>query len=232
MSPPPRARAQALAAGRGGQHTLAVPLALRLAARIQERPLDDFFEDPTQLANGLRDFLDAVRPDGLVVTDGEALRDEVANMPVERLRDGMRIGTALEAAGRLRETVGDSAVLVAVLPGPATIAESRDKGEAGEVVQTLAQEFVGVGVDIILFTESEGTNLADFEAPLRTSANVARFHRGLTCLRGATLPFLTSPTVLPVTEPRPASGLVITDTDLPPDTDVTLVQDWVALVGS
>lgn len=232
MTVAPRARAQAIASGRGGRHTLAVPLALRLAARIQERPLADFFTDPTQLANGLREFLDAVRPDGLVVTDPEALDEDAVRAAPDGLAATPRIGTALEATGRLRQTIGDGAVLLAVLPGPATVAERRDKQEAGEVVRTLAKEFVGAGVDVVLFTEPPGANVADFEAPLRTSANLARFHRAATYLRGASVPFLAAPTVLPLSEPRPCTGLVITETDLPSDTDVTAVQDWVTAVGA
>ena len=75
---PPRARARALAVPGGGQHVLAVPLALRLAARIQERPLDGYFSDPTQLANGLRRLPAGRGADGLVITDPDALGEDVA----------------------------------------------------------------------------------------------------------------------------------------------------------
>lgn len=97
-----RGKAQAIAGGRGGQHTLAVPLAPRLAARIAERPWEAFLTDPTQLANGLGDLLDAVRPDGVAVT--------TPSMDVPGHREA-----ALEATRRLRVSAGDGAVLVAVL---------------------------------------------------------------------------------------------------------------------
>ncbi len=231
MPVPPRARAQAIATRRPAKHTLAVPLALRLAARIQERPLEDFFTDPTQLANGLREFFEAVGPDGIVVTDPEVLADEIVSCSVDELPTATRVSTAVEATGRLRSTFGDSAVLVAVLPGPASVAELRgDKASAGDIMQTLVKDFLGAGVDIIVFTETENASLADYEPVLRTSANMARFHRALTCLRGSAVSFLYAPTVVPLDEPRQETGLVFTETDLPTDTSVTLVQDWVAAV--
>jgi DNA-binding NarL/FixJ family response regulator len=90
--------------GRGGRHTLAVPLAPRLAARIAERPWEAFLTDPTQLANGLGDLLDAVHPDGVAVT-----LPSLAGVAGHR-------DAALEATRRLRVSAGDGAVLIAVLP--------------------------------------------------------------------------------------------------------------------
>lgn len=231
MTLTPRARAQAIATRRGGRHTLAVPLALRLAARIQERPLDDFFTDPTQLANGLNDLLDAIGPDGLVVTDPAVLADEVASVPAAGLPSSVRTGTALEATRRLKSTVGDTAVLVAVLPGPATIAEARgDVRAGGEIAEALGKAFLGAGIDVIVFSEPENMPFGDFEPSLRTIANMARFHRALTYLAGAKVSFVDAPAVVPLEDPRPAEGLVLTEEDLPTDTDITAVQDWVAAI--
>ncbi len=50
---------RALASGQRG-YTLAVPLALHVSARIAERDPEDFLRDPTQLANALRDLIEAV----------------------------------------------------------------------------------------------------------------------------------------------------------------------------
>lgn len=232
MTLPPRTRAQALAQRPDDRHTLAIPLALRLAARIQERPLDRFFTDPTQLANGLHEFQQAVEPDGLIVTDPEALTDEIMTNPSAALPIAGRAATAVEATRRLRITVGDTTALVAGLPGPATVAAWReDKREAAETTQRLVDEFLAAGIDIILLTEEEGSDLAAYEAPLRTIANMSRFHRAMACLRGARVPFMPEPTVVPLTHPTPTSGLVITERDLPTDTSITLVHDWVTTVG-
>ncbi|MEJ2861731.1 hypothetical protein [Actinomycetospora flava] len=143
-----RAKAQAIAAGRGGpggggRHTLAVPLAPHLAARIAERPWEAFLTDPTQLANGLGDLLDAVRPDGVAVT-----------LPSLAGADGHR-EAALEATRRLRVSAGDDAVLVAVL-----------RADLDDV-----KAFLDAGVDGIVL---EGP--ADPGAE-RTIANMCRFHR-------------------------------------------------------
>jgi hypothetical protein len=213
----------------GGQHALAVPLALRLAARIQERPLDGYFTDPTQLANGLRDFLQAVGPDGLVLTDPDVLAEDVATAALAALAVAPRVAAALEAARRLRGTVGDSAVLVACLPGPAAVAALRaGRGDPAEVVRVLAKEFLGAGADVILLAEKDGA--AGDEATLRTIANMARFHRALTYLSGAPASCMSAPAVVPLDRPAPARGLVVTDRDLPPGTSLTEVQAWVTAV--
>lgn len=199
----PRARAQAVAAGRGGQHTLAVPLAPRLAARIAERPLAAFFTDPTQLANGLRDLLDAVRPDGLAVTVPDVLAADT----------GPRLDCALEATRRLRATVQDDAVLIAVL--------AADDARPHDPVD-IARRFLDAGVDGIVLA---GTVAA---AAARTIGNVCRFHRAMAhALDGPGLPRAE---VVPLAQPRPAVGLVLTDGEVPADTAVPLVQDWVDAV--
>jgi len=228
---PPRTRAQAIATGRDGQHTLAVPRALRLAARIQERPLDEFFTDPTQLANGLTELIEAVHPDGVVVTEPDVLEEEITS--TTELATSPRISTAVEATHRLRNTSGDTIALVALLPGPARIAaHTGDQEGAAEIAQTLVQTFLGAGLDAAVLVEHRDADVAAHQDPLRTIANMARFHRALTHLLGAPSSVLPAPSVVPLDLPQPAAGLVLTDGDLPTDTDITLVQDWVAAVSS
>lgn len=196
----PRGRAQAIAVGRGGQHTLAVPLVLRLAARIAERPLEEFFTDPTQLANGLRDLLEAVGPDGLVVTLPDVLSDDA---------DSKRFRCAVEATRRLRSTVGDRAALFAVLDGSGPVVDS-------------ARAFLSAGIDGIVLTGSCPPEVA------RTIGNVSRFHRAVA--HAADVPGLSPPTVVALAAPRPAVGLVVTDGEVPADTAVPVVEDWVRAV--
>lgn len=228
MTLPPRARARAITAGNGTEYALVVPLALRLAARIQERPLPAFFTDPTQLANGLRDFLQAVGPDGVVVTDPEALDGEITSRDPGALPAAPRISAALEATRRLRVTVGDTAVLVACLPGDGRAAELLGDSSAGaSVLQVLAREFLGAGADILLLAEREAGGGAAQEPAMRTVANMARFHRALCYVSGPAVSFLDQPTVVPLDQPRPARGLVVTERELPADTSMTVVRDWV-----
>jgi len=228
----PKARAQAIATGRGGGQTLAIPLALRLAARINERALDAFFADPTQLANGLGDLYEAVRPDGVVVTLPEVVAADLAATDPADLARGVRCGCALEATRRLRQTLGDAAALTAVLPGPASLAARWGVADPGTVIVALMREFLGAGVDVVVFVESETADLARFAGALSTAANMARFHRAVAALIGPPAAGLGTPTVVAVGRPAPATGLVVTDGEVPPDTSVVLVRDWLATVRS
>jgi hypothetical protein len=63
----------------GGEGTIAVPLALAPAARIAEREWEAFLTDPTQLANGLRDLIDAVNPDAVPLTSDDELLTEATS---------------------------------------------------------------------------------------------------------------------------------------------------------
>lgn len=200
----PRARAQAIAAKRGGQHTLVVPLAPRLAARIAERPYDAFLTDPTQLANGLGDLLDAVAADGVAVT----LPGDLAEDP-----DGDRRDAALEATRRLRTSRADDAALLAVLDG------------GREDLVELVKAFLEAGADGIVL---DGTAGPIDPATARTVANLARFHRSMAHVVGADVSGLPGAEVVPHDAPVPKSGLVLTDGECPEDTTVTTVIDWVA----
>ena len=139
-----------------------------------------------------------------------------------------RISAALEASRRLRVTVGDTAVLVACLPGGGRAAELLGDSSAGaSVLQVLAREFLGAGADILLLAEREAGGGAAQEPAMRTVANMARFHRALCYVSGPAVSFLDQPTVVPLDQPRPARGLVVTERELPADTSMTVVRDWV-----
>lgn len=208
----PRERVRALAQGRGDGSGVPVPLALRLAARIQERDWDDFTRDPTQLANGVRDLVDACSPDGVPVTSPDIL-----------LNDGDDVLTseqgraALEATRRLRASMGERIALVACLPGPGALAGG------AEALLAVSKEFLGAGVDVVVVLER---HLAG--ASLGTLANVARFHQALAlgCCQAQGLPVVERASL---DAPRRANGVMITD-DLPRDTDVAQLEDWVDAV--
>jgi len=195
---PARQRAQAIAAGRGGPHMLAVPLAPRLAARIAERPWEAFLTDPTQLTNGLNDFLEAVRPDGVAVTVAEHVTD-----PLHR-------EAALEATHRLRTTVRDDAVLLAVVPG--------DLPELVAVVKS----FLEAGIDGIVLVGETPSDEA------RTIGNVARFHRAMAYVHGAGASGLPGAEFVPLDTPAPKQGLVLTECG--PEVQIPQLHDWLAAV--
>lgn len=195
----PRQRAQAIAGRRGGRHTLAVPLAPRLAAKIAERPWETFLTDPTQLTNGLNDLLEALRPDGVAVTLPSILAED---------SDGARREAALEATRRLRATVGDGAVLLAVLPGGA------------EDLVDVVKAFLEAGIDGVVLDGDVPDDTA------RTVGNVTRFHRAMAHVLGAGASGLPGAELVPLDEPVAKTGLVLTDSEVPDDVGIPVVQDW------
>jgi hypothetical protein len=222
--PTPRALARGLAAGqRDG--ALAVPLALHVAARIQERDPEDFLFDATQLANALRDLADAAQPDGVVVTDDQVLLAE-AGSP-EALLKGELTACAVEATRRLRSSHGEQLVLMACLPGPVAMRQrfGISPDVSAETLLELAKQFLGAGTDVLLVVDDEGP-----ETALATLANVARFHQALAFARGPVSHGLPVPTARALEEPLAGSGLVITPAQLPRETDIALLREWVDAV--
>jgi hypothetical protein len=213
-----------MAAGRR-DGALAVPLALHVAARIQERDPEDFLFDATQLANALRDLADAVESDGVVVSDSNALLADAGSL--EALLKGEMLACALEATRRLRASYSDRIVLIASLPGPAALGERfRMSGESGvDALLGLGKEFLGAGADVLLVQDTAGT-----ETSLSTLANVARFHQALALAHGPVSHGLPAPAVCPLDEPAPGEGVVITPSQLPRNTDIALLRDWVEAV--
>lgn len=208
-----RLRVQALASGRGDGAGIAVPLALRLAARIQERDWDEFSCDPTQLANGLRDLVDACAPDGVPVTSPEILL--AGGQDLLAFEQGK---AAVEATRRLRASMGDRVALVACLPGPASV-----NGGAAGLLST-AKEFLAAGADVIVVEDGPGDGVP--RVALGTLANVARFHRAVavSAVGGYGLPVVER---VPLAAPRTGVGVVLTDEHLPRETDLGDVEDWV-----
>jgi hypothetical protein len=206
-----RTRVRALAQRRGDGRGIAVPLAHRLAARIQERDWEDFTCDPTQLANGLRDLADAVGPDGLAVCLPDVLLEGGPD-----LLAGAQGTAAIEATRRLRASMGDRVALVACLPGPADVHRGTDG------VLAAAKEFLAAGADAIVVLGPPGGSLS-------TLANVARFHQAVALGDDGAhgLPLVER---RPLGDPSPAVGLVLTDIHLARETDVSELEDWVFAV--
>ena len=207
----PRQRVRALALRRGDGRGIAVPLAHRLAARIQERDWEDFTCDPTQLANGLRDLADAVGPDGLAVALPDVLLE---GGPA--LLTSQQGWAALEATRRLRMSMGDRLGLLACLPGPGAVVGGADG------VLAAAKEFLAAGADGVIVLGAAGGSLS-------TLANVARFHQAVALGDDAAhgLPVVERRSL---SAPTPAVGVVLTSEHLARETDVSELEDWVAAV--
>ncbi|MGY2876449.1 hypothetical protein ACVW00_003639 [Marmoricola sp. URHA0025 HA25] len=205
----------------GGEGTLAVPLALAAAARIQERDWEDFLEDPTQLANGIRDLVDAVAPDGVPVSDDLVLLEQASSAG---LSGGPHALAAVVATERLRQSLGDRVALVSVLPGPARLAAAGAVA-AAEAILELGKKFLAAGADVVLVRDEAGE-----AASLSTLLNIARFHQALavTDVRDDLgLPLVTR---VAVEDPTSASGVVITAEVISRDIDFTQLEDWVDAV--
>ncbi len=207
----------------GGEGTIAVPLALAAAARIQERDWDDFLEDPTQLANGLRDFVDAVAPDGIPVCHDEVIVEQGASGPLDQ---GPHVIAALEATARLRQSLGDRVALVAVLPGPArVVALGHEPAAAAESVVELGKKFLAAGAEVLVIRDAGST-----QSSLATLANIARFHQSLAVHVDAPDLGLPEATAVAFDEPAATAGVVLTETHLPRDVEFPLIEDWIDAV--
>lgn len=216
-----RAKVRELLQGRGSAG-IAVPLALPTAARIQERDWEDFLEDPTQLANGLRDLFQAVGPDGLAVTDVETLVEQSS----ADLGGGAHAKAAVEAVRRLRATLGDQVALVVPLPGPERLAAGGgDLSGAAEQVQAYGKELLAAGADVILVVDEGAPHPS-----LSTLGNIARFHQGVVAVVGGPAGVLVAAEEQHLHQPHAGQGLVITTGEVPRETDITVLEDWVETV--
>ena len=223
----PRSAARALAAGQPGA-TLAIPRALHVSARIAERDAEDFVCDATQLANALRDLIEAVGPDGVPVTDAGVLLAGYAG--TGSLLASEQLSAALEATGRLRASYGDAIVLAAVLPGPAVIATAAGAagadGAAADAVLALGREFLAARADVLIVHddgELPGTSLG-------TLANIARFHQALALAHPAERYGLPAVSACGLRSPAHVPGVAVTSESLPRDTDLAVLRDWVTAV--
>ena len=230
---PARRRAQAIAQGRGRNDRLVIPLAFEVAARISARPLEEFRNDATQLANGLGELQQALAADGLVCA--LANRMELASaagggLDVERICAQGPVGASLEACRRLRAVQGDEAALLAGLTGPATLATQFgvDVATAALAFGALVKAFCEAGADVLLLWEDEDvdTGTDDWQDGVKTAANIARFHQA--SLLGWNVAGLPAPRKMPLAAPTaPAPGIVTTAEVVPATADIEQLRQWV-----
>jgi hypothetical protein len=132
-------------------------------------------------------------------------RDRVVEVALEEVRQCRPVrGVSLHP--RVAACAGDPAALVEPDPCPDVLDDVKAFLDAG-------------GVDEVVLAGAVDPGAA------RTIANVCRFHR--TMAHG---PGLAQPVVVGLDAPARSTGLVLTDGECPPDTDVTTLTDWVAAV--
>ena len=234
MSLPVRARAQAIATGRARDARLVVPFAFEVAARISARPLDDFFTDPTHLANGLSELRQATGADGMLCADARGMELASAGgagLDIDHITGNGRVGASLEACRRLRITLENSGILLAAVSGPATLEKQfAVSGDAAvEAFAELVRHFCEAGADGIITVESEspGDNEC-WEDGLMTARNIAAFYRVMMYLWDGEGP-LPNPVRTRLDAPQnDGAGLVMTYEAVPPDYDIEKLRHWVA----
>lgn len=230
---PARKRAQAIAKGRGRDHRVVIPLAFEVAARISARPLDEFRNDATQLANGLGELQGAIQADGIVVAlagEMELLASAGQGLDPNAIIAGKPVAASLEACTRLRETYGDDAALLAGLTGPATLAQqfNGDLGSANECFAALVKAFCAAGADaVMLFEHQDAVEDEVWQAGIRTADNIARFHQA--CLLAWRSNNVPVPVKHALTAPAADGvGFITTDAVVPADSDIESLRNWVA----
>lgn len=204
-----------------GSPGVASPLALPLAARIQERPWETFLVDPTSLANGCRDLVDAVSPDVIVATSVSVLTTGIAD---RLLDDVAHWSAALEAVGRLAASLTTRAAVGVHLPAPsALIAAGRDRERAlGEITEA-GRAALDAGAHLIVVEQTD----VEPEGELTTLSNVASFHQAFVVSSGGGFAGLPGSRRVPLGAPEPGSGVMLTDHELERHTDVSVLSDWV-----
>ena len=233
MSLSVRERAQAIAAGRARDVRLIVPFAFEVAARISARPLDDFFTDPTHLANGLSELHQATGADGILCADARGMEIAsagTAGLDINHIASNGRVGASLEACRRLRITLENEGILLAAVSGPATLekqfAVSGD--DAVEAFTELVRHFCEAGADGIIAVESELPGDSEcWEDGLITARNIAAFYRVMMYLWDSEGP-LPNPVRTRLDSPqKDGEGLVMTYEAVPPDYDIEKLRHWV-----
>ena len=228
-----RARAHAIAGGRGGNIRLVVPFAFEVAARISARPLDEFFTDPTHLANGLSELHQAIGADGILCSDARGMELDsagTAGLDIDHIINNGRVGASLEACRRLRITLDNKGIVLAAVSGPATLEKQFSvSGEtAVEAFVEIVRYFCDAGADGIIVMESEMPDDNEcWEDGLLTARNIAVFYRSMMYLWDMEGP-LPNPVCTNLAIPKnEGAGLIMTREAVPADYDIEALRYWV-----
>jgi hypothetical protein len=120
-----------------------VPIIYRLAARIEQTPLQDMVSDPTSYANILENAWKLIRQDAIITSFDTSLEAEIFGCQVEwqddyelpmvsgwtncelsgaSLENSGRLPVLLEATKRLIQTRGREVAIIGVMTGPCSLA--------------------------------------------------------------------------------------------------------------
>ena len=228
-----RERARAIAGGRGGNIRLVVPFAFEVAARISARPLDEFFTDPTHLANGLSELHQAIGADGVLCADARGMELDsagTAGLDIDHIIGNGRVAASLEACRRLRITLDNEGIVLAAVSGPATLEKqfSVSGFTAAEAFVEIVRHYCDAGTDGIIVMESAAPDDGEcWEDGLSTARNIAVFYRAMMYLWDMEGP-LPNPARTNLAMPKnDHSGLIMTRETVPADYDIEALRHWV-----
>jgi hypothetical protein len=206
---------------------VAAPLALRPAARIQERDWEEFLRNPTQLANACRDLVDAIAPNVVIVTSPAVLTEEAVGGPVST---APHYAAALEAVGRLTESLAHRAAVGVCIPGPSVLvaAGGRTPEQAVAEVTEAGRAALHVGAQVVLIDEPDPVD----GASLATLDNIARFHQAYVVVVGEAWGGALGSSIVPLGDRTKGSGLIVTPGELGGVVDISELADWVYDVTS
>ena len=206
---------------------VAAPLALRPAARIQEREWEEFLRNPTQLANGCRDLVDAIAPNAIIVTSPRVLAEEAERDPVSA---APHFVAALEAVERLVGSLAHRAAVGVCIPGPSTLIAAGGRtldASLGEVLDA-GRAALQAGAHLVLLDDPEPVP----EVSLTTLVNIARFHQAYIVAIGQPWGGAQGSSIVPLGDRTPGTGLIVTPGELERDIDISELSDWVYDVTS
>ena len=233
MSLSVREYAQAIAMGRARDIRLVVPFAFEVAARISARPLNEFFTDPTHLANGLSELHQAIGADGLLCADARGMElasAATAGLDIEYIINNGRVGASLEACRRLRITLDNEGILLAAVSGPATLEKqfAVSGSTAVEAFVEIVRYFCEAGADGIMVVDAAApTDNECWEDGLMTARNIAVFYRAMMHLWDAGGP-LPNPVRTQLAMPKnDGTGLIMTQEVVPADYNIEALRHWV-----
>jgi hypothetical protein len=179
------------------------------------------------LANGCRDLVDAISPNAIIVTSPAVLVEEAVG---GRIAEAPHFVAALEAVGRLVESLAHRAAVGVCIPGPSVLVASgaRSIHDAVAEVTEAGRGAVQAGSQLVLIDDPAPVG----SVSLATLVNIARFHQAFVIVVGEPWGGVPGSSIVGIDEKRPGMGLTVTPGELDRGTDISELADWVYEVTS
>ncbi|KQR91150.1 hypothetical protein ASF93_07275 [Microbacterium sp. Leaf347] len=171
--------------------------------------------------------MDAIAPDVIIVTSPMVLAEEAADGPVTA---APHYAAALEAVGRLTESLTHRAAVGVCIPGPSVLVATGERTPEQAVTEVTEAGRVALhaGAHVVLIDEPEPID----GASLATLDNIARFHQAYVVVIGEAWGGVLGSSIVPLGDRTPGSGLTVTPGELGRGIDISELADWVYDVTS